>query len=161
VFKSNTEDRWYQFIDEYGGRGYVPFETTDLASGRWTASSSYSLPSSPRHGTVLPVTAAEYERLEQAYGGGAVTLAARHSGKCADVASASTADGATLQQWSCHDGTNQQWQLRDTGDGYVSLIARHSGKCVDVSSRSSADVTGLHQWSCHGGTNQQWRRSAV
>jgi hypothetical protein len=36
VFKSNTEDRWYQFIDEYGGRGYVPFETTDLASGRRT-----------------------------------------------------------------------------------------------------------------------------
>ncbi len=33
-FKSNTENKWYLFIDEYGGRGYVPFETTDLASGQ-------------------------------------------------------------------------------------------------------------------------------
>jgi beta-xylosidase len=63
VFKSNTEDKWYLFIDEFGGRGYVPFETTDLASGRWTMSTGYQLPSSPRHGTVLPVTRAELDRL--------------------------------------------------------------------------------------------------
>ncbi|MFD4635690.1 immunoglobulin-like domain-containing protein [Lentzea sp. NPDC058436] len=62
-FKSNTEDRWYLFIDEYGGRGYVPFETTDLASGRWTMSTGARLPASPRHGTVLPVTRAELNRL--------------------------------------------------------------------------------------------------
>jgi beta-xylosidase len=62
-FKSNTENKWYLFIDEYGGRGYVPFETTDLASGKWTMSTGARLPSSPRHGTVLPVTQAELNRL--------------------------------------------------------------------------------------------------
>ncbi|MFF9621053.1 family 43 glycosylhydrolase [Streptomyces griseosporeus] len=67
VFKSNTEEKWYLFIDEYGGRGYVPFETTDLDSGRWTPSSDYQLPASPRHGTVLPVTQEEYDRLLAAY----------------------------------------------------------------------------------------------
>ncbi|MDC0771882.1 family 43 glycosylhydrolase [Streptomyces sp. HD] len=67
VFKSNTEDKWYLFIDEYGGRGYVPFETTDLDSGRWTPSTDYQLPASPRHGTVIPVTQAEYDRLLAAY----------------------------------------------------------------------------------------------
>ncbi|MFD3837406.1 family 43 glycosylhydrolase [Streptomyces sp. NPDC058642] len=67
VFKSNTEKKWYLFIDEYGGRGYVPFETTDLDSGRWTPSTDYQLPVSPRHGTVLPVTQAEYDRLLAAY----------------------------------------------------------------------------------------------
>ncbi|HEX2144598.1 MAG TPA: immunoglobulin-like domain-containing protein, partial [Glycomyces sp.] len=67
VFKSNTEEKWYLFIDEFGGRGYVPFETTDLASGEWTPVADYDLPSSPRHGTVLPVTAAEYERLQAAW----------------------------------------------------------------------------------------------
>jgi beta-xylosidase len=67
VFKSNTEKKWYLFIDEYGGRGYVPFETTDLDSGRWTPSTNYQLPASPRHGTVLPVTQAEYDRLLAAY----------------------------------------------------------------------------------------------
>ncbi|HUQ61961.1 family 43 glycosylhydrolase [Lentzea sp.] len=65
-FKSNTENRWYLFIDEYGGRGYVPFETTDLASGKWTMSTGARLPASPRHGTVLPVTQAELTRLTAA-----------------------------------------------------------------------------------------------
>ncbi|WP_336920883.1 immunoglobulin-like domain-containing protein [Aquipuribacter sp. SD81] len=70
VFKSNTEERWYLFIDEYGGRGYVPFTTTDLASGEWTmlAPGEYSFPSRLRHGTVLPVTGAEWRALQRAYG---------------------------------------------------------------------------------------------
>ncbi|MEV5493320.1 family 43 glycosylhydrolase [Streptomyces bobili] len=67
VFKSNTEDKWYAFLDEFGGRGYIPFETTDLASGVWTPSTGYDLPSKPRHGTVLPVTQAEYDRLLTTY----------------------------------------------------------------------------------------------
>ncbi|MDG9715110.1 family 43 glycosylhydrolase [Streptomyces sp. DH24] len=67
VFKSNTEEKWYLFIDEYGGRGYLPFETTDLDSGTWTPSTDYQLPASPRHGTVLPVTQEEYDRLLAAY----------------------------------------------------------------------------------------------
>ncbi|MEJ3747214.1 family 43 glycosylhydrolase [Actinomycetes bacterium KLBMP 9797] len=67
IFKSNTEEKWYLFIDEFGGRGYIPFESTDLESGLWTMSTNYSLPSRPRHGTVLPVTQAEYDRLLRAY----------------------------------------------------------------------------------------------
>ncbi|THV41701.1 hypothetical protein FAB82_09920 [Glycomyces buryatensis] len=67
VFKSSTEEKWYLFIDEYGGRGYVPFETTDLSSGEWTPASDYDLPASPRHGTVLPITADEYEALTEVY----------------------------------------------------------------------------------------------
>jgi uncharacterized protein YjdB len=63
VFKSNTEEKWYMFIDEFGGRGYVPFETTDLQSGEWKLSENYDLPGRPRHGTVLPVTKAEYDAL--------------------------------------------------------------------------------------------------
>lgn len=68
VFKSNTEERWYMFIDEYGGRGYVPFTTTDLNTRQWTPVSSYTMPGRPRHGTVLPVTQAEYDRLLQRWG---------------------------------------------------------------------------------------------
>ncbi|MFF5187731.1 family 43 glycosylhydrolase [Streptomyces sp. NPDC000345] len=67
VFKSNTEEKWYAFLDEFGGRGYIPFETTDLAAGDWTPVADYDLPSRPRHGTVLPVTQAEYDRLLRAY----------------------------------------------------------------------------------------------
>ncbi|OLS33402.1 immunoglobulin-like domain-containing protein [Bacillus sp. MRMR6] len=63
IFKSNTEEKWYMFIDEFGGRGYVPFETTDLDSGEWTMVTEYDLPAHPRHGTILPVTQSEYEAL--------------------------------------------------------------------------------------------------
>ncbi|GAB3658099.1 RICIN domain-containing protein [Glycomyces tarimensis] len=67
IFKSNTENRWYMFIDEYGGRGYIPFETTNLASGQWTPVSNYSLPGRPRHGSVLPLTYEEYQAIQNAW----------------------------------------------------------------------------------------------
>ncbi|KAM0716789.1 hypothetical protein Q7P37_008234 [Cladosporium fusiforme] len=63
AFKSNPDDvngeKFYLFVDEYGGRGYIPLETADIGNPDWKLSSSYNLPSSPRHGTVLPITAAE------------------------------------------------------------------------------------------------------
>lgn len=63
AFKSNPDDvngeKFYLFVDEYGGRGYIPLETADIANPDWTLSSSYNLPGAPRHGTVLPVTAAQ------------------------------------------------------------------------------------------------------
>jgi hypothetical protein len=68
VFKSNTEQRWYMYVDEYGGRGYIPFTTTDLSTGQWTLVSGYAMPGRPRHGTVLPVTQAEYDRILQRWG---------------------------------------------------------------------------------------------
>lgn len=68
VFASNSEDKWYLFIDEFTDRGYVPFETTDLASGEWSMVEEYSLPESSRHGTVMPITQAEHDRLSAAWG---------------------------------------------------------------------------------------------
>ncbi|MCZ8517936.1 MULTISPECIES: glycoside hydrolase [Paenibacillus] len=67
VFKSNTEEKWYLFVDEFGGRGYIPYETTDLDLGAWTLSSDYKLPASPRHGTVLPITQTEYDAIRAKY----------------------------------------------------------------------------------------------
>ncbi|WP_435738666.1 immunoglobulin-like domain-containing protein [Cellulosimicrobium sp. PMB13] len=70
VFKSNTEEKWYLFVDQpsyHGGQGYLPLESTDLDSGVWTSVDA-DLPSSPRHGTVLPITAAEQAALLAAYG---------------------------------------------------------------------------------------------
>ncbi|MFJ1511669.1 immunoglobulin-like domain-containing protein [Cellulosimicrobium funkei] len=70
VFKSNTEEKWYLFVDQpsyHGGQGYLPLESTDLDSGVWTSVDA-QLPSSPRHGTVLPITAAEHAALLAAYG---------------------------------------------------------------------------------------------
>ena len=69
AFKANDGDTsghdFYLFVDEYGGRGYIPLATDDLDNPNWAVPSSYSLPGSPRHGTVLPVTAAELKSLRQ------------------------------------------------------------------------------------------------
>lgn len=101
VFKSNTENKWYMFIDEFGGRGYVPFETTDLASGVWTLSTNYSLPSSPRHGTVIPVTQSEYDNLS------AHVPAVVHGGSV-------PVTGVTLDSQSIELKAGEQHQLQAT-----------------------------------------------
>lgn len=68
AFRANTGDvngdKFYLFVDEFGGRGYIPLETADIGNANWQVSSSYNLPRSPRHGTVLPVTADELARLK-------------------------------------------------------------------------------------------------
>lgn len=70
-FKSNPNDvngggKYYLFVDEYSGRGYVPLETADIANPNWKVSSKYSLPTTPRHGTVIPITKAELAALNGA-----------------------------------------------------------------------------------------------
>lgn len=67
AFKSNpgdvNGDNFYLFVDEFTGRGYIPLSTKNIASPNWTVPASYKLPPSPRHGTVLPITAAELASL--------------------------------------------------------------------------------------------------
>lgn len=67
VFERNPGDtsggQYYLFVDEYGGRGYIPLTTDDLEAPDWQVPDDYDLPASPRHGTVLPVTQAELDAL--------------------------------------------------------------------------------------------------
>lgn len=81
----------------------------------------------------------------------------RNSGKAMDVAAVSTADGAQIQQWTRHDGSNQQFQFVDSGGGYYRLKARHSSKVVDVSGASTADGAQIVQWTDQNSASQQFR----
>ena len=38
-------------------------------------------------------------------------LVSRASGKCLDVSGGSLDDGASIIQWQCHGGANQNWRL--------------------------------------------------
>ncbi|MCE6997345.1 family 43 glycosylhydrolase [Saccharothrix sp. S26] len=73
VFKANPGDKsgypYYLFVDEYGGRGYIPLGTTSLDAPQWRVPPAFDLPAGPRHGTVVPVTAAEHTALLKALGG--------------------------------------------------------------------------------------------
>ena len=85
------------------------------------------------------------------------TLAAQHSGKCADVADESWADGARVDQWSCGGGLHQQLWLQDAGDGTVTAMFRHSGKCLAVKDASKDDGAPVVQSACDNSDSQRWK----
>ncbi len=74
------------------------------------------------------------------------------------MSSSSTADGANIIQYTCGNGTNQQWQWAAIGS-YFQLKARHSGKCLDVVSANTSDGADIQQYTCGSGNNQQWSRT--
>jgi hypothetical protein len=81
-------------------------------------------------------------------------------GKCLDVANASTANHARVNQFDCHNGANQQFMfIRVTGNIYE-IRPVHSfivPRCLDIEGPSSADGAILQQFTCNGQTNQQFR----
>ncbi|MGW6129077.1 non-reducing end alpha-L-arabinofuranosidase family hydrolase [Cellulomonas sp. NPDC055163] len=83
-------------------------------------------------------------------------LVNRNSGKALDVYARATTDGARIAQWSRNDGTNQQWQLVDSGNGYYRVRSVLSGKVLDVSGGSTADGAAIIQWTDNNASNQQF-----
>ncbi|PJM74144.1 hypothetical protein CS006_03135 [Bifidobacterium primatium] len=80
VFPANEGDvngnKWYLFIDQPGYHGgpnhYIGFKVNNLATGDVTSVKYKSLPTNsdggkPRHGTVVPVTRAQYQKVLEAY----------------------------------------------------------------------------------------------
>ncbi|MBQ8136344.1 MAG: glycoside hydrolase family 43 protein [Clostridia bacterium] len=65
-----TEDgKWCLFLDYYGargaGQGYVPFVSESLEEGRFVRSDNrFSFPFGFKHGTILPITEEEYDRMK-------------------------------------------------------------------------------------------------
>lgn len=68
VFRDNREPRWYLWVDAYGlsPMGYRALTTTDLTAGAWEPVEGFELPPNTKHGTVLPLTRPEYDRLDGA-----------------------------------------------------------------------------------------------
>lgn len=71
IFKFNGQNKWCLLLDYYGGGGYYPMVSNDLASGVFTRlnTSEYKLPTGPRHGTVMQITQAEYNAIMAKWGG--------------------------------------------------------------------------------------------
>lgn len=63
-----SDGRWCLFLDYYGargaGQGYVPFLCSDLSVGEFARSDEqFSFPYGFKHGTILPITMEEYDRI--------------------------------------------------------------------------------------------------
>ncbi|APU17509.1 MULTISPECIES: RICIN domain-containing protein [Actinoalloteichus] len=99
---------------------------------------------------------AEVVVVDPGYSGVSYMFVNRRTGKCMDLAGSSTANGARVIQYNCHNGWNQQWEAVDTGDYLYQFRNRRTGKCLDVANGSTANGSALVQWDCHGGANQRW-----
>jgi len=76
------------------------------------------------------------------------------AGKCVDVAGANTADGTSVQLYSCNGTAAQQWSVNLDG------TIRALGKCLDEVAGGTVDGTRVQLHSCNGSAAQQWRPSA-
>lgn len=86
---------------------------------------------------------------------GAFYFKVKHSGKCLDVASASKAAGASVRQYTCHGGRNQQWIVAPPASptASYSLINVNSGLCLTVGNQVRG--TGVTQQECGTKGNNQ------
>lgn len=59
---------WCLILDFYSrGQGYQPFITHDLAAGQFTPGAGFTFPFHFRHGSILPLSEVEYQRVLTAY----------------------------------------------------------------------------------------------
>ena len=74
IFKFNDRDEWCLIVDRFAeGKGYLPLLTSDLEGGEFRVlpEGTFDLgKNKKRHGSVLPITAAECNRLLTAFGDG-------------------------------------------------------------------------------------------
>jgi hypothetical protein len=67
----DTKLAWCLLLDHYAkGQGYQPFVSHDLSTGKFQAGEVFTFPFKFRHGSVLPITLAERDRLKVAFGAG-------------------------------------------------------------------------------------------
>ena len=95
-------------------------------------------------------------------GGDVYTLASGASGKCIDVAGASTAASALLVQVACNAAaTDQHWKAVAQGSSQYNLVNANSTRCIDVPTGATSG-TQLQQYGCGAGTkpNQLWTFTA-
>ncbi|KAL1849341.1 hypothetical protein Daus18300_013314 [Diaporthe australafricana] len=66
AFADNVDPGLYHLLlDDY--TQYRPFQTSDIAGGSWSSSSTAGFPSGLKHGSVTPVTQAEYDAISAKY----------------------------------------------------------------------------------------------
>ncbi|MER5265985.1 pectinesterase family protein [Actinosynnema sp. NPDC002837] len=85
------------------------------------------------------------------------TVAVKNSGKCLDAPYGEPVDELKVQQWTCSNGTMQQWTLRDAGSGLFTMTNVASGKCLDIPHGEATLFLQAQQYTCWDGQMQKWR----
>lgn len=69
VYQLYGQNKWIVLLDHYMSTGYEPYVSTNLEKGdlQKMDPKDYTMPKDARHGAVLPITNAEYQRLLQRF----------------------------------------------------------------------------------------------
>jgi hypothetical protein len=96
-------------------------------------------------------------------GNGYYQFVAKHSGRCLDVISSSTNNGAWTEQWDClGDGQfNQIWKVVPMPGGWAEFVSKHANKCLEIGNGSLNNGAKAQQWDCYGYGHQQWGFQSV
>ncbi|MCC6374665.1 MAG: RICIN domain-containing protein [Moraxellaceae bacterium] len=78
-------------------------------------------------------------------------------GKCLDLESRNTNNGAIVHHWSCNGANTQKWW--QDAQGRIHSQA-NANRCIDVSAAGTGNGTKIQLWDCHSGANQVWLRGA-
>ncbi len=71
-------------------------------------------------------------------------------GRCLDVASGNSGNGASLQLWDCNGTPAQQWIIEGT------QIRSGLGRCLDTAAGNSGNGGSIQLRDCNGTPAQQW-----
>jgi hypothetical protein len=88
------------------------------------------------------------------------SIAARHSGKCLNVAGASNANNANVQQYECVGAANERWFLEPDSTfnpSWYYIKSLNSGKCLDIAGGALGNNGNAQQYDCTGVDNERWR----
>src|SRR6201996_9485813 len=81
---------------------------------------------------------------------GTYVITSAFSGKCVDIAAASTANSAQVQQYQCNGTGAQKFAITNMGQGWYRLINTNSGKAIDIAAASTADGAKVQQYTDNG-----------
>ncbi|MFJ9446205.1 RICIN domain-containing protein [Kitasatospora sp. NPDC101235] len=84
-----------------------------------------------------------------------------NSGKCLEITSSSTANGADAQQWTCKGQAGAVWRFKSTSDGFVNIVNENSKKCLEITSSSTANGADAQQWTCKGQAGAKWKVALI
>ncbi|MEP6502153.1 MAG: RICIN domain-containing protein [Betaproteobacteria bacterium] len=87
---------------------------------------------------------------------GTYTIASALSGKCVDIAAASTANSAQVQQYQCNGTGAQKFAVTHMGSGWYRLVNANSGKAIDIAAASTADGAKVQQYTDNASVAQRF-----
>ncbi|MFF3967217.1 RICIN domain-containing protein [Streptomyces griseorubiginosus] len=88
--------------------------------------------------------------------GSARSLTNVNTGTCLDDYQGNTANGASVDLWSCTGSPLQQFNVSSAGNGQYTIKNVNSGTCLDDYQSGLTNGTAADLWSCNGGANQNW-----